>query len=53
MSENAEVICQIEQDKEELNASQAAVDAYKAVLDERGNEQREKGGRLYNVQNTL
>lgn len=52
-SENAELLCQIEQEKQEIIVRQAALAAHKAALDARGKELQEKGERLFNIQNTL
>ncbi len=52
-SEYAELLCQIEQDKEDLIARQSALTAHKAALDNQAEGLRAKEEMLFHVQNTL
>lgn len=52
-SEYAELLCQIEQEKEDLITFKAALTAQKAALDNQTEELQAKADMLYNVQNAL
>lgn len=52
-SEYAELLCQIEQEKEDLITRQAALNAQKAILDNQAEELQAKEEELLKMQNTL